>query len=124
MISLVRAPTHFADWTRLQNGCSFQTPSRRARVSSIASVGGEDKENTRSFVGGKRGEGSSNGGGDSFGKIAEVDTQLSGQKRGGGDIAIEKQKSFTGSYFQVRSCPSSREVRFAQTVFFAMRVLL
>lgn len=29
------------------------------------------------------------------------ETQMSGKKRGGGDIEIEKQKSFTGSYFQV-----------------------
>lgn len=64
-------------------------------------VDGEDKENTRAFVGRKRDEGNPNGGCDGFGKAGGVGKQLSGQKRGGSDIEIEKQKSFTGSYFQV-----------------------
>lgn len=68
----------------------------------------DDKENAGAAGGGKRGKGSASGGGDGgFGAgpvRVGVDQQLSGHKRGGGDIAIEKQKSFTGSYFQVRSC--------------------
>lgn len=66
--------------------------------------GYDDKENAGA-VGGGKGKGSSSGGGDAFGtgtgSVADS-KQLSGQKRGGGDIEIEKQKSFTGSYFQVR----------------------
>ena len=56
-------------------------------------------------------EGNPSGGGEGFGKAVGmgVDKQLSGHKRGGGDIDIEKQKLFTGSYFQVRRV-SSRDV--------------
>lgn len=57
----------------------------------------------------KEGKGSSSGGGGGLGVCSVADKQLSGQKRGGGGIEIEKQKSFTGSYFQVRSSLSEVE---------------
>jgi len=52
--------------------------------------GVEGKENSRVVGAGGKRKGRS-----------EAGKQLSGQKRGGGDIEIEKQKSFHGSYFQV-----------------------
>lgn len=75
----------------------FETPRRVQRV-SITDGGaacGDDKENARSKIGvvggGKKL-------GDSSGNCVPEET-LSGSKRGGDEIA--KQKSFTGSYFQV-----------------------
>ncbi|CAB1113495.1 unnamed protein product [Ectocarpus sp. CCAP 1310/34] len=81
---------------------SYKTPSR-VRLSCETSAGGTaadgaDKENSQVGAGlvggGKKREGDA---------ALEAKKQISGQKRTGGDI--EKQKSFTGSYFQVS--PSS-----------------
>ncbi|CAN0333093.1 unnamed protein product, partial [Laminaria digitata] len=79
----------------------FETPRRIQRVSSTDSGAacGDDKENARSkigVVGGGKKLGGNTGSCDS-------EETLSGSKRGGDEIA--KQKSFTGSYFQVS--PSS-----------------
>ncbi|CAM9597839.1 unnamed protein product, partial [Scytosiphon promiscuus] len=75
---------------------------RRGAVGSSSGSGvlaREDKENlhVRAVVG-RRGK---EGGGNSVSPETCGDTQVSGKKRGGGDMGIEKQKSFTGSYFQV-----------------------
>ncbi len=73
----------------------LEMPSRSLPASSTVArnlLGVEDKENScvvGAAVKRRGGEGSGAG------------KQLSGQKRGGGDIEIERQKSFTGSYFQV-----------------------
>lgn len=72
-----------------------------AGSASCEAYGHDDKENTGAVGAEKRGKGSSNGGADGFGAGSVGDRQLSGQKRGGYAVEIEKQKSFTGSYFQV-----------------------
>lgn len=68
--------------------------------------GEDDKENAQAGVGGtdvrKLGDGVSGSSCDGGGGTVESKEHVLGQKRGGGDIEIEKQKSFTGSYFQVR----------------------
>lgn len=95
----------------------FKTPSRVHR-SSLSSAGlvidGDDKENTQAGAGAGAGAGLGVVGGekqredglnendDGCGNGVVEKKQLSGQKRGGGGVEIEKQKSFTGSYFQVR----------------------
>eukprot|EP00904_Undaria_pinnatifida_P004955 jgi/Undpi1/158/HiC_scaffold_1.g00155.m1 len=83
-------------------GSVFETPRRVQRVSipDSGAACGDDKENARCKIGvvggGKK------LGGNTVGVCSEKET-LSGSKRGGDEIA--KQKSFTGSYFQVS--PSS-----------------
>lgn len=76
----------------------FETPRRAQRVSFPDSgvKCGDDKENARSKIG-VVGGGKKLGG--NIGGIYSEQETLSGSKRGGDEIA--KQKSFTGSYFQV-----------------------
>lgn len=77
----------------------FKTP-RRVRGSSISGCGvsiEDDKENARAHTG-VAGVGKGKDGNAAEGHM-EKPKQLSGKKRGGDDI--EKQKAFTGSYFQV-----------------------
>lgn len=75
------------------------------------SAGEDDKENAQSGAaaaaagvvvgcGGELGDGVS--GSSCVGDKGPKGRHVSGQKRGGGDIEIMKQQSFTGSYFQVR----------------------